>query len=222
MSKITRRNHSYEIETFDLSSGEENFGRRFEIRSNINLIHVIALWNRIYLEEEGGIDLESKGENSDIQDKLHFSTPSYTYLRYKPRYTFQLKRIEFSKAWLLQGRNLNCSRPINTYASRVHPFTNPLLAQDFLITPSPAANLFVHEKQSREETVSHRSTILLSLPLPPPSSPPALLPLPSPDLNETRRVSASRTLHTIKEQSQACIEIYDDRRLRERIGILNR
>lgn len=170
MSKITRRNHSYEIETFDLSSGEENFGRRFEIRSNINLIHVIALWNRIYLEEEGGIDLESKGENSDIQDKLHFSTPSYTYLRYKPRYTFQLKRIEFSKAWLLQGRNLNCSRPINTYASRVHPFTNPLLAQDFLITPSPAANLFVHEKQSREETVSHRSTILLSLPPPPPPS----------------------------------------------------
>lgn len=79
---------------------------------------------------------------------------------------FKLKRIEFSNAWF-QGRNLNCIQPINTHhtyhrcGSR-HPFANPLFAQDFLITPSPATNLFVHEEQSREETVSHRSTILLS------------------------------------------------------------
>lgn len=113
-------------------------------------------WTKIWeicriCQRERGIDLESKA---------NFST-----LRYKLRYTFQLKRIEFSNAWF-QGRNLNCIQPINTHhtyhrcGSR-HPFANPLFAQDFLITPSPATNLFVHEEQSREETVSHRSTILL-------------------------------------------------------------
>lgn len=62
-------------------------------------------WTKIWeicriCQRERGIDLESKA---------NFST-----LRYKLRYTFQLKRIEFSNAWF-QGRNLNCIQPINTH-----------------------------------------------------------------------------------------------------------